>query len=124
MDTRLPTVDSERGDHLHDSSGGEQAPEGVGIRAPESGALAAVDCGERGMGVVADESRPVGGVRTKSFEMEQVMQVAAIRLDGGPVCVVPVGELMAMIEDGHEYTVQIKTMRVAEFERMDEFTGW
>lgn len=56
--------------------------------------------------------------------MRQVMQVAAIRLDGGPVCVVPVGELMAMIEDGHEYTVQIKTMRVAEFERMDEFTGW
>jgi hypothetical protein len=52
------------------------------------------------------------------------MQVASIRLDGGPACVVPVGELMAMIEDGHEYTVQIKTMRVAEFERMDEFNGW
>ena len=56
--------------------------------------------------------------------LRPVMQVASIRLDGGPACVVPVGELMAMIEDGHEYTVQIKTMRVAEFERMDEFTGW
>jgi len=56
--------------------------------------------------------------------MRPVMRVASIRLDGGPACVVPVGELMAMIEDGHEYTVQIKTMRVAEFERMDEFTGW
>lgn len=56
--------------------------------------------------------------------LRPVMQVASIRLDGGPACVVPVGELMAMIEDGHEYTVQIKTMRVAEFERMDEFAGW
>ncbi len=56
--------------------------------------------------------------------MRPVMRVASIRLDGGPVCVVPAGELMAMIEDGHEYTVQIKTMRVAEFERMDEFNGW
>ena len=56
--------------------------------------------------------------------LRPVMQVASIRLDGGPACVVPVGELMAMIEDGHEYTVQIKTMRVAEFERMDEFNGW
>ena len=56
--------------------------------------------------------------------LRPVIQVASIRLDGGPACVVPAGELMAMIEDGHEYTVQIKTMRVAEFERMDEFTGW
>lgn len=56
--------------------------------------------------------------------LRPVMQVASIRLDGGPACVVPVGELMAMIEDGHEYTVQIKTMRVAEFERMDEFQGF
>ena len=56
--------------------------------------------------------------------LRPVMQVASIRLDGGPACVVPVGELMAMIEDGHEYTVQIKTMRVRDFERMDEFNGW
>lgn len=56
--------------------------------------------------------------------MRPVMRVASIRIDGGPACVVPVGELMAMIEDGHEYTVQVKTMRVAEFESMDEFTGW
>ena len=56
--------------------------------------------------------------------LRPVMQVASIRLDGGPACVVPVGELMAMIEDGHEYTVQTKTLRVAEFERTDELHGW
>jgi hypothetical protein len=56
--------------------------------------------------------------------MRPVMRVAAIRLGGGPACVVRAGDLMAMIADGHEYTVQVKTMRVAEFERMDEFTGW
>ena len=56
--------------------------------------------------------------------LRPVIRVASIKLDGGPACVVPVGELMAMIEDGHEYTVQIKTMRVAEFERMNEFAGW
>ena len=56
--------------------------------------------------------------------LRPVIRVASIRLDGGPACVVPVGELMAMIEDGHEYTVQIKTMRVRDFERMDEFNGW
>ena len=78
MDTRLPTVAAECSDHLHDSSGGEQAPEGVGIRAPESGALAAVDCGERGMGTAADESGSVGGVRQKPSQVEQVVFEAAI----------------------------------------------
>ena len=78
MDTRLPAVASERGDHLHDSAGRKQAPEGVGIRPAESGALAAVDCGERCMGVVADESCPVGGVRKKPSQVGQVVFEAAI----------------------------------------------
>ena len=78
MDTRLPTVDSERGDHLHDSAGGKQTPEGVGIRAAESGALAAVDCGECCMGTAADEPGSLGGVRTKPSEMEQVIFAKAI----------------------------------------------
>ena len=78
MDTRAPSVASERGDHLHDRAGREQTPKGVGIRAAEPGALAAVDCGERGVGIVADESCPVGGVRQKPSQVEQVVFEAAI----------------------------------------------
>lgn len=78
MDTRLPSVASERGDHLHDCAGGKQAPESVGIRAAESGALAALDCGERGMGAAPDESCPVGCVRQKPSQVEQVVFEAAI----------------------------------------------
>lgn len=78
MDTRLPSVASERGDHLHDRAGREQTPEGMGIRAAEPSALAAVDCGERSMGAIADESCPVGGVRQKPSQVEQVVFEAAI----------------------------------------------
>ncbi len=52
-----------------------------------------------------------------------VIKVAVIGVDGTK-CTVPVGALMDMIEGGAEYTVEIKTMRLAEFERMEEFTGW
>lgn len=52
-----------------------------------------------------------------------VITVAAITIDGS-TCIVPVNELMAMIEDGQEYTVQIRKMRVKKFERLEEFQGW
>jgi len=52
-----------------------------------------------------------------------VIEVAVVTLDGSS-CTVPVGELMDMIGDGEEYIVRIKTMRVAEFERMPEFDGF
>ena len=52
-----------------------------------------------------------------------VIKVAVIGVDGTK-CTVPVSGLMDMIEGGGEYTVEIKTMRLAEFERMEEFTGW
>lgn len=41
-------------------------------------AAAAVDCGECGMGAVADESCPVGGVRQKPSQVEQVVFESAI----------------------------------------------
>lgn len=97
MDTRLPTVDSERGDHLHDSAGGKQTPEGVGIRAAESGALAAVDCGECGMGAVTDESCPVGGVRQKPSQVEQVVFEGAI-WNAYAQCFLSHGEAVLAIE--------------------------
>jgi hypothetical protein len=78
MDTRVPSVASERGDHLHDRAGREQTPKGVGIRAAEPIALAGLDCGERCMGVAADEPCPVGGVRQKPSQVEQVVFEAAI----------------------------------------------
>lgn len=78
MDTRLPAVASERGDHLHDRFGREQTPEGVGIRAAEPSPVAAVDCGGRSVGAVADESCPVGGVRKKPSQVEQVVFESAV----------------------------------------------
>lgn len=52
-----------------------------------------------------------------------VIKVAVIGVDGSK-CTVPVDALMDMIEGGGEYTVEIKTMSLAEFERMEEFPGW
>lgn len=52
-----------------------------------------------------------------------VIRVASIEIDGSK-CIVPVGDLMAMIDDGQEYKVQIKTMRPKEFENLPEFGGW
>ena len=52
-----------------------------------------------------------------------VIKVAVIGVDGTK-CTVPVGDLMDMIEGGGEYTVQIKTMSLAAFERMEEFAGF
>ena len=97
MDTRLPAVAAECSDHLHDRSGREQTPEGVGIRAAESGALAAVDCGECGMGAVADESCPVGGVRQKPSQVEQVVFEGAI-WDAYAQCFLSHGEAVLAIE--------------------------
>ncbi len=78
MDTRLPAVAVERGHDLHDGAGREQAPEGMGVWAAESGALAAVDCGERCMGPAADEPGALDCVREKPSEMEQVIFAEAI----------------------------------------------
>ena len=78
MDTRLPAVVVERGNDLHDRAGREQTPEGLGVRAVESGALAGLDCGEFGMGITADEPCSVGGVREKPSQMEQVIFAEAI----------------------------------------------
>jgi hypothetical protein len=52
-----------------------------------------------------------------------VIRVAVVTVDGTS-CIVPVGELLAVIEDGGPYTVEIKTMPVREFEAMPEFQGW
>ena len=78
MDTRLPTVAAECSDHLHDCAGREQAPEGMGVRASEPVSMAGVDCGECCMGTAADESCPVGGVRQKPSQVEQVVFEGAI----------------------------------------------
>ena len=56
--------------------------------------------------------------------MRPVIRVASIRLDGGAACVVPVGELLSVIGEGHEYTVRIKMIPVREYEALPEFSGW
>ena len=56
--------------------------------------------------------------------MRPVIRVASIRLDGGAACVVPVDELLSVIEEGYEYTVHVKTIPVREFEALPEFIGW
>ncbi len=56
--------------------------------------------------------------------MRPVITVAKIRFDGGQACVVPIGDLLEMIKDGQEYTVQIEDMSVKKFERLEEFNGW
>jgi len=53
----------------------------------------------------------------------QVMKVACVTLDGA-TCVVPATDLLDVLDGGGEYTVRLETMRVAEFERMEEFGGW
>ena len=78
MDTRLPAVAAECSDHLHDCAGREQAPEGMGVRAAEPVAMAGLDCGEFHMGDAPDELGPLGGVRPKPSEMEQVIFAEAI----------------------------------------------
>lgn len=55
--------------------------------------------------------------------LRPVVKVAVITLDGSS-CIVPVGALLDVIEEGGPYTVQIKTMRQGEFERLAEFGGW
>ena len=52
-----------------------------------------------------------------------VMMVAKLTVDGA-TCVVPVGDLLDMLDGGGEYTVRVETMPVREFERLQEFTGW
>jgi hypothetical protein len=52
-----------------------------------------------------------------------VIQVAAVTFDG-VTCIVPVNELVDTIDGGETYAVQIKTMRLAEYERLAEFEGW
>lgn len=53
-----------------------------------------------------------------------VVTVAKVRFDGSGWCVIPVGDLMDMLEDGQEYTVKIETMSKSRFERLPEFTGF
>ena len=55
--------------------------------------------------------------------LKEVMQVARVTLDGS-TCVVAASDLLDVLSGGGEYTVRLETMRVAEFERMEEFTGW
>ena len=78
MDTRLPAVAAECSDNLYDCAGREQAPEGLGVRAAEPVAMVGLDCGECHMGNAADELGPLGGVRQKPSEMEQVIFAEAI----------------------------------------------
>lgn len=53
----------------------------------------------------------------------EVIRVAVVTLDGAS-CTVPLGDLPDMIEDGGQYTVQVKTMPRREFEALPEFAGW
>ena len=78
MDSRLPAVAAECGDHLHDCAGREQAPESMGVRTAEPTALAGLDCCECRMGASSNELGPLGGVRQKPSEMEQVIFAEAI----------------------------------------------
>lgn len=52
------------------------------------------------------------------------IRVAVVQYEGGTKCVVPAVELVDLIDGGSEYTVSVKTISVAEFERMPEFAGW
>ena len=70
-------------------------------------------------------SADVGRVLINGIKyMRPVIRVAKITMGGGASCVVPIGELLGAIDDGHEYTVQIKTIPLREFEAMPEFSGW
>ena len=53
----------------------------------------------------------------------QVIQVARVTFEG-TTCVVEANALLDILGDGGEYTVRLETMRVADFERMEEFGGW
>jgi len=55
--------------------------------------------------------------------LQPVIRVAVVMVEGAS-CTVPVGELLAAIEDGSEYTVKIKTMPLRDFEALPEFMGW
>jgi hypothetical protein len=55
--------------------------------------------------------------------LREVIQVAVVTFDGTS-CTVPVRDLLDVIEDGAQYSVQVKTMRLSEFERLPEFGGW
>lgn len=53
----------------------------------------------------------------------RTIKVAVVRHDG-TACTVPLEALADMVEDGSEYTVQVKTMPLREFEAMPEFAGF
>ena len=53
----------------------------------------------------------------------ETIKVARVTLDGA-TCVVPVADLLDVLDGGGEYTVSVETMPVREFERMEEFPGW
>ncbi len=84
------------------------------LRTPHCGKLTCVPPAGQSLGLVK--------INGHSY-IKPVMTVAKVTVDGA-TCVVPLADLMDVIGDGGEYTVRVETMRVAEFARMAEFTGW
>jgi hypothetical protein len=72
----------------------------------------------------AAEPQQMGTVLINGHRYRRPVITVAVVTHDGASCVVPVHELVDLIGEGTEYTVQIKTMRLAEFERMPEFGGW
>ena len=72
----------------------------------------------------ASADRAFGPVRINGqLYTRPVIRVAVVTW-GGSSCTVPVGELLAVIEEGGPYTVEIKTMALRDFEALPEFAGW
>lgn len=53
----------------------------------------------------------------------RMVRVAQITYDGS-TCTVPLSGLLDMLGEGETYQVRVTSMRKAEFERLEEFSGW
>lgn len=54
---------------------------------------------------------------------KHMIRVAQITYDGS-TCTVPLSALVDMLGDGETYQVRVTSMRKAEFDRLEEFSGW
>jgi hypothetical protein len=57
------------------------------------------------------------------YSGRHMVRVAQITYDGS-TCTVPLSQLVDMLGDGEAYQVRVTSMRKAEFDRLEEFSGW
>jgi len=70
-----------------------------------------------------DEFIGTAVINGHKYSGKRMIRVAKITYDGR-TCTIPLSELMDMLGEDVVYKVQVTEMSKADFDRMEEFTGW